>query len=100
MLDFIFNNAGILNFLVNQSEKIEAYLSTWNLVDGGRNEWAWKTITDDSAIVGILMTLFARVVLELALWVGGNIWKGFRAESAVDDAEEAAGIKDAGYYES
>ena len=66
----------------------------------GTTKVMYRFLVNGTTILSVIMTVFARAIVEIGVWAGSSIWSGMRAESEVDAAEAAAGIKDQGYYES
>jgi len=68
--------------------------------DSEQNVAIYRLFVNSTTILGVIMTLISRAIVDAIAFLGGNLMKGFQAESDVDEAEAAAGIKDQGYYES
>ena len=100
LLDMIFTDAWFLLQVQGWAKYIEGYVADPGALSGGTEKFVWNELFSHSAIMGILITLIARAVVEIGAWAGGALWAGFRAESEVDEAEAAAGITDQGYYET
>ena len=64
-----------------------------------RNIAIYRFFVNSSTIMGVIMTIISRAIVDLGAMGFGGLFKGFKAEAEVDAAEAAAGIKDAGYYE-
>lgn len=60
----------------------------------------YRLFVNSTTILGVIMTLISRAIVDMFAFVGGQLFSGLRAEDEVDAAEAAAGIKDAGYYET
>ena len=60
----------------------------------------YRLFVNSTTILGVIMTLISRAIVDMFAFVGGRLFSGLRAEDEVDAAEAAAGIKDAGYYET
>ena len=68
--------------------------------DEERNVAIYRLFINSTTILGVIMTLISRAIVDFVAFVGGRMEKGVRAESEVDAAEARAGIRDGGYYES
>lgn len=66
----------------------------------GTTKVMYRFLVNGTTILSVIMTVFARSIVEIGVWGGSSIMNGLRAESEVDAAESAAGVKDQGYYES
>lgn len=65
-----------------------------------QNTAIYRLFVNSTTILGVIMTLISRAIVDFIAFIGGNLFKGLAKEDEVDAAEEAAGIRDAGYYES
>ena len=65
-----------------------------------RNVAIYRIFVNSTTILGVIMTLISRAIVDFVAFVGGRLAGGLRAESEVDEAEAAAGITDQGYYET
>lgn len=65
-----------------------------------QNVAIYRIFVNSTTILGIIMTLISRAIVDFIAFVGGRLFQGFNAEAEVDRAEAEAGIRDAGYYES
>ena len=59
----------------------------------------YRFFVNSSTIMGVIMTIISRAIVDLGAMGFGGLFKGFQAEAEVDAAESAAGIKDPGYSE-
>jgi len=59
----------------------------------------YRLFVNSTTILGVIMTLISRAIVDMVAFAGGQLYKGMRAEGEIDAAEAAAGIHDAGYSE-
>lgn len=68
--------------------------------DSEQNVAIYRLFVNSTTILGVIMTLISRAIVDFIAFLGGRLFGGLKKEDAIDGMESAAGIKDAGYYES
>ncbi len=41
----------------------------------------YRTLVNENTMFGIIMTIIARMVVELIAWAGGSVWKSMKGDS-------------------